>query len=483
MTGKAQKFIGLVLIVLAAFVGAIVGIIVGLLGVVPALSHRSAPREMTLGMPYHVPKYRGGVSLRLAMAHDVIHERFPRHGRAYYEERNRRARAELAQLKAKKKPGESGESFSERYFGLIDDLGSGLDHLGQDDEAVRLLRDKLHQQQAQGLRGRDLYTTYANLGTFLIHGNFPRARKGDAAARVRIREGLDFLRRAIEVNPQAHFGREAWQVVTVEFLLAVLDDPALLLRYDLLGNRLDEAIDPAHMRTWVAGWTHRGRRFTAAMLAEPEKVGENRQSLRGFIRKVGAEKDWAEKVATSHKEPVAFDEPVLGIVGMWRLGGGANPHFALALGETMLRVGQRYIAWCAYERTIDLAEKFSADATLRKGLIEHCRRRQSVIEKQLNAADRDALRPRYLDELAEGRSFQQAYQDYEAKRIAAGTALDDPHFYDAFHASHRPIASPPGKAERLVIAAKERLLSFPYPLRRPVRVRNGMLAADELGSR
>ena len=52
-------------------------------------------------------------------------------------------------------------------------------------------------------------------------------------------------------------------------------------------------------------------------------------------------------MSSSHRKPVPFDEPALGIIGMWRQGGGANPHFALALGETMLRVGQRYIAWCA----------------------------------------------------------------------------------------------------------------------------------------
>ena len=44
-----------------------------------------------------------------------------------------------------------------------------------------------------------------------------------------------------------------------------------------------------------------------------------------------------EAVASSHFVPVAFDEPTLGIIGMWRLCGGAHPYFALALGETMLR--------------------------------------------------------------------------------------------------------------------------------------------------
>ena len=39
--------------------------------------------------------------MRFAMVHDVIHERFPRHGSAYYEERNRRVSAALKEEEAK----------------------------------------------------------------------------------------------------------------------------------------------------------------------------------------------------------------------------------------------------------------------------------------------------------------------------------------------------------------------------------------------
>src|SRR5262249_30044 len=42
-----------------------------------------------LPYPHVVPKIEDGASLRFAMVHDVLHERFPRHGRAYYLERNR----------------------------------------------------------------------------------------------------------------------------------------------------------------------------------------------------------------------------------------------------------------------------------------------------------------------------------------------------------------------------------------------------------
>src|SRR5262245_41322264 len=61
----------------------------------------SANADSVHPLPHHFPKYPGGVSLRFAMVHDVIHERFPWHGRAYYEERNRRVREALKADEAK----------------------------------------------------------------------------------------------------------------------------------------------------------------------------------------------------------------------------------------------------------------------------------------------------------------------------------------------------------------------------------------------
>src|SRR5262249_8946433 len=155
-------------------------------GALPGLDHATIH---FYPLPHHIPKYPGGVSLRFAMVHDVIHERFARHGQAYYEERNRRVRQELDRRK--------GEQSLQRmpsadYLALFEDRGAGLDYVGRHGEAVTVLRDKLKLQKAHGFRGRQLYTTYANLGTFLIHGNFHRAMTGNQAGKNRLREGLWF---------------------------------------------------------------------------------------------------------------------------------------------------------------------------------------------------------------------------------------------------------------------------------------------------
>src|SRR5262249_52897388 len=151
-----------------------------------------------LPYPHHVPKQPDGVSLRFAMVNDVLHERFPRHGQAYYQDRNRRVRRALAELKERD---EAGNRPPERYFDLLDDLAVGLEFAGEHDEAIRVIRDKLARQEAIGHSGRALYSTYANLGTFLILGPFREVRPGNEDDKRVLREGLALIRKSIQVNP------------------------------------------------------------------------------------------------------------------------------------------------------------------------------------------------------------------------------------------------------------------------------------------
>jgi hypothetical protein len=140
---------------------------------------------------------------------------------------------------------------------------------------------------------------------------------------------------------------------------------------------------------------------------------------------------------------------------MCRYGGGPNPHFALALGAIMLRVGQRHIAWCACERAANMADTFWPDREVQRGLVNHCRARQQLIEDGLHASDRDGLRPRFQAELKYGKDYQTAYQEYEAERIGAGDSIEDAHFYDAFFATHATIATPVGSEEKFIVIGKD----------------------------
>ena len=460
------RFVGLIV---AALGGAFVGVLIA----APYRTYTTPVGEFPL--PHHIPKYAGGVSLRFAMVHDVLHERYPRHGPAYYEERNRIAAIALHDAAATRPP-DVGPSADE--YALMDDLGVGLEMLGRHEEAVKVMRDKLQQQDNAGRTGRDLYTTYANLGTFLAHWQMAEGFADKPKAQERLREGLGYIHKAITVNPAAHFGREVWQEVALEFLLAVLDKPDLLTQYDMLGDRLDADIDPLktdrinpdNPHFWGgAGEDREAAAFLRRQEAQKEPVGPvdsyaYQERLRSAITKVGAETGWTETEPSSHWEPAPFDEPTLGIIGMWRLGGGASPHFALALGEIMMRVGQRYIAWCAYERAADLAPAASKDAEIVRRLVAHCRARQAVIEARLSPDEVAAMRPRYMKELAFGRRYQDDYQAYEARRVADGVSLDDAHFYDAFEAAQVPIASPVGPEDKYIAEHDD----FPHPLFFPI---------------
>jgi hypothetical protein len=204
-------------------------------------------------------------------------------------------------------------------------------------------------------------------------------------------------------------------------------------------------------RSFESGLWSRVTRYTASR--------DFNQEHRNLITRVGAEAGWSD-VDTSQPIPSPFDEPTLGIIGMWRLGSGANPYFALALGEIMLRVGQRYIAWTAFERAALMAGGIWPDAKIQEGILAHCRRRQKGIEEQLPAREVVELRPRFEKELAFGQRYQKAYQGYEAATIAQGLSIDDPRFYDGFDFEARlgPIASPIGDEDRFVV---ERRPSWP----------------------
>ena len=436
--------------ILCAVVGSLIG---------AKILFSSTSKEVEYPLPHHVPKYPGNLTLRFAMVHDVIHERFPRHGPDYYRARNRAAKDAMSKLDDRVK-GEADD-----HFRLLDDLGVGLEFLGQHQQAVDLMRDKLKRQERLGYKGKELYSTYANLGTFLILWQLSEGVGDVAQAKKRIQESVKWIRKAIEVYPEAHFGREQWQLVLEEFLLAVLDDPQILLRFDMIGNRLDKAIPEGRLTCFDGErWLYRKQirwrpaAWAAKLLKErTEHPSEDQLArdvelvadLRSSITPAGYEEGSGQVLVKTSTDPTPFDEPTLGIVGMWRMGAGANPHFALALGEIMLRVGQRHIAWTAYQRALQLEQHFWPDSAIRRKFVEHCEARAASIEKEMPSENWQSRHARHRTELQVGQQYQKDYQEYEAKRLAEGASVDDPHFYDAFDANRPPIATQVGDEDRL----------------------------------
>jgi tetratricopeptide (TPR) repeat protein len=82
---------------------------------------------------------------------------------------------------------------------LLDDLAVAYDKTGQHEKAIEtaLKTEKLHP-------GR--YETAANLGSFYFHAG-------------KLKEGLPVIDNALKINPDAHFGREKYQKLLVEYVL------------------------------------------------------------------------------------------------------------------------------------------------------------------------------------------------------------------------------------------------------------------------
>lgn len=116
---------------------------------------------------------------------ELITGKFLRHSDAYYQWR-------IEDRKTKLQSTSSPE--------LYDDLAVAYDKLGEQGKAIEVAAEC-----ERKFPGR--YETAANLGTFHIHaGNFEK--------------GLGFISLALEINPDAHFGREHYQKLLVEYLLS-----------------------------------------------------------------------------------------------------------------------------------------------------------------------------------------------------------------------------------------------------------------------
>ncbi|MCB9539280.1 MAG: hypothetical protein H6704_23950 [Myxococcales bacterium] len=417
--------------------------------------------------PWRIALTPDGTALRLAMVYDVVHQRFPKHGPAWHEAVVERSKARIAQVEATDPAG----LFEPDVLDLFDDQAVALDRLHRPAEAIAVMRRKkalverrwphieLPPERTDALAAyremvtraeqlsppeRAWYRTYANLGTVLIHGGFGGALRGDAEAKAMLVEGLGFVRQAVRLNPGAHFGRERWQVVLGKHLLRAIEDPDWLLRFTALGADLDETPPPSIRPDYRGMWG-----VEALVTGENTDLESRWATRQDRIPRLVPAPDWAE-VTGADAEGAPFDEPVLGVLGMWMLGGGANPHSAAALGDVMERMEQRRIAFAAYARALDLKDRFWPDARIRDTWAQRIEGRMQRIAADLGEPI-EALRAEHRAALAEGEAYQQKQAAFEAKLRADGADLLAEGALAPFVAAEGPIASPPGAADTIYV--------------------------------
>jgi len=117
---------------------------------------------------------------------ELIVGKFLRHSKPFYEWRIEDRTARLENASDDEQPA------------LYDDLAVAYEKTGQTQKAIELTLEL-----EERFPGR--YETAANLGTFYIHSG-------------QFEEGLEHIERALEINPDAHFGRERYQKLLVEYV-------------------------------------------------------------------------------------------------------------------------------------------------------------------------------------------------------------------------------------------------------------------------
>lgn len=136
---------------------------------------------------------------------EIITGRFERNPPLYYEMRLTRVAAEI-----EKDP---------TRLDLYDDAAVACDRLHNDDEAIgwmakkRTILDKVDAEQVKD----HWYRYYANLGTFHAHRWLRAGANRGSLADLRL--GRDLIAKAIEINPDAHFGREKFQLMAIDWLI------------------------------------------------------------------------------------------------------------------------------------------------------------------------------------------------------------------------------------------------------------------------
>jgi len=245
------------------------------LSVAACLWDRDTPADEAKGLPEVVA---------------VLTGRFERNPPLFYEMRLARVRARL--------------QLHPEDLAAYDDAGVACDRLGRGDEAVAWMADKLQQMEKRSAsdpeRKEHLYRYHANVGTFLVHR---WARRGaDRAKLDEVKAARDEIARALVINPDAHFGREKYQLRALEWV-----------------------ISPPEWITWqdvpnLLGWP-------AAESGELVKPAEAHEAVRGLTGLVVLGNAW-ESVDVFHALTVALQHDTLGFRSTPDGGRNALAYFA-----------------------------------------------------------------------------------------------------------------------------------------------------------
>lgn len=245
---------------------------------------------------------------------------------------------------------------------LYDDLAVAYEKTGQTDLAIETILKK--EEISPGL-----YETYANLGTFYIHAG-------------RLEEGLKEIEKAIAINPDAHFGREVYQKLLVEYVLSKQVDGKLVLPL-----------------------------FAESDGYEAYGFGEH------VMNSVRAGARWSDEELREEGE-----KATKGILGMMRFGNFDSPVLLEALSDLLMMRHDDASAKQLAARAL-LQASYVADSALRP---DYRRMAKALLFMQTHHDEPDVqvsleeIEAQFLDELAEASIWYKEVSERESQWIAGG---------------------------------------------------------------
>jgi tetratricopeptide (TPR) repeat protein len=317
----------------------------------------------------------------------VLTGRFERNPPLFYEMRLERVTGHL-------------QSHSED-LAAYDDAGVACDRLGRGDEAISWMEKKrAHLDGLDASRAEvkeQLYRYHANLGTFLVH-RWARQR-ADRSKIGEVKAARDEIARAIAINPNAHFGREKYQLKALEWII----DPPRAAGQDDLPNLL--------------GW---GFADAYYQRIDPKDADDAVRGLAGLVVLGNA---W-ESVDVFHALEVALQADSLGF----------------EKGPEAGRNTLAYLAWLRCCELIDAGKgSMLPDAPRGDALKRLIRRPPYVMADKL-------LDPAFVDLRVEADARHAARTAFMMGRLNEGQHPDtDPHFWDGY--TERPAPGLPATSD------------------------------------
>jgi len=168
----------------------------------------------------------------------IIAGGFARYPVEYYEAR---AKVLVPKIEARDLSVPLSEGDELGYFGLFDDLAVSIEKAGNSKEAISWMDRKLEEMDRLGYESDEQsstnqrYTYYANIGTFRVHawlkhGGIERKNMEQ------LDQAMAEIERAIEIYPDAHDGREGYQLQAMQWIRDLPDPSKRLLFFDKNSN-------------------------------------------------------------------------------------------------------------------------------------------------------------------------------------------------------------------------------------------------------